>query len=60
MNAADLVFKTSNGWSGPNEAMRINQVGGIGSGTSNIPAGYKLVVDGTVGIRETYVKLSGA
>jgi hypothetical protein len=42
VNAADLVFKTSNGWSGPNEAMHINQTGGIAIGTSNIPkAKYK-------------------
>ncbi|MBK8416630.1 MAG: hypothetical protein IPL22_20240 [Bacteroidetes bacterium] len=60
LNAADLVFKTSNGWSGPNEAIRINQAGGIGIGISNIPPGYKMVVDGKVGFREAYVKLSGA
>lgn len=60
LNPADLVFKTSNSLSGPNEAMRINQAGGVGVGTSSIPAGYKMVVDGKVGFREAYVKLSGA
>ena len=60
LNAADLVFKTSNGWTAPNEAMRINQAGGVGIGTSTIPAGYKMVVDGKVGFREAYVKLSGS
>ncbi|MDQ3052084.1 MAG: hypothetical protein M3Q95_14470 [Bacteroidota bacterium] len=40
--------------------MRINQAGGVGIGTSTIPAGYKMVVDGKVGFREAYVKLSGA
>lgn len=40
--------------------MRINQVGGVGIGTSTIPAGYKMVVEGKVGFREAYVKLSGA
>ncbi|MDQ3050587.1 MAG: hypothetical protein M3Q95_06845, partial [Bacteroidota bacterium] len=43
-----------------NEAMRINQAGGVGIGTSTIPAGYKMVVDGKVGFREAYVKLSGS
>lgn len=60
LNPADLVFKTTNSLSGPNEAMRINQAGGIGIGTSSIPVGYKMVVDGKVGFREAYVKLSGA
>ena len=63
-NGADLVFKTATSLTAATEKMRITQDGIIGIGTvgTTLPPGtsnYKLIVEGKVGFREVYVKLSG-
>lgn len=59
LNAADLVFKTTSTSGALHERMRITSEGQVGIGTDVIPSNYALVVNGTTGFREVYVKLSG-
>jgi len=64
LNGADLVFKTATSLTPSTEKMRITQDGLIGIGTLGttlppVSSNYKLIVNGKVGFREAYVKLSG-
>jgi hypothetical protein len=60
-DAADLVFKTADQFSGPTEKMRITQNGTIAIGTINttIPTNYKLVVEGPIAAREVVIVKQG-
>lgn len=63
-NGADLVFKTATSLTAATEKMRITQNGLVGIGTVGttlppVSSNYKLIVNGKVGFREAYVKLSG-
>lgn len=59
LNVADLVFKTTSGSNGIAERMRITSEGQVGIGTSVIPTGYLMAVDGKAGFRAVYIKHNG-
>jgi len=63
-NGADLVFKTATSFTAATEKMRITQddligIGTVGTTLPPVSSNYKLIVNGKVGFREAYVKLSG-